>query len=106
MTPQEKQAVDESIAHHKRMSAWVRTQDETDKASLEVMGYELKEDWTAEYCALCKLYEECDECVLAKKYGDCTYSDTNAWNKLYKAKTWQEWLIHDEEMIKQLESLE
>ena len=98
-------AVEESIAHWKRMIAWVEKQNPDDPSYYNKMFTELDEKWHSENCPLCNLFGKgCSECPLARKYHRCGISP-NIWIKVSRSKTWGEWLTNAKEMLKQLESL-
>ena len=114
----DKQAINDSVAHWKRMIWWVieicilnplflfkRPNDEE-------MENIILESWYADFCPLCKKYfiknhsEECNRCPLKIKYGECDNpKNKNRWIKVNKAKTWLTWLIHAFGMLRQLKSL-
>jgi len=111
MTKQE--AIDESIEHHERMSAWVEGLSDKEKRrrpdSMDMLAA-IEVTWSAAYCALCrKTPGDCEEnphvCSLSAEYGPCGFSGENAWGSLNRAKTWKGWLYHDRRLIKQLKSL-
>ncbi len=109
-------AIAESIQHWKRMIEWVEKRDKKHQPSEISMWTELKEDWGAESCPLCKQQDNprfqpgCPKCPLALKYGLCSYIylnalDKNAWPRVTNAQTWKDWLKHAKQLLIQLESL-
>jgi len=109
-----REAIDESIEHHERMSAWVEEMTDKEKgqkSTWEVMDDAIGEVWGDTDCALCRKFYPLDceggpnTCPLAMKYGKCTKSPRNAWRRLDQTKTWKGWLYHDRRLIKQLKSL-
>ena len=101
-----RQAIKASCEHWKRMIKWVKKQPRKDYSSRSNMWHAIKENWRGGYCPLCKLYPNgCVDCPLAKKYGNCSSYDVNAWKSVAISFTWQEWLIAAKKMLKQLESL-
>lgn len=81
----DKELLELSIAHWKRMIRWVSRQNKWHRADPAVMEKEIGEDWFAEYCPLCKSYlipslveayeprtpilTNCNGCPLAAYYG-------------------------------------
>jgi hypothetical protein len=106
MNEETKQAVIDSIKHHKRMQDWVKTQPKDNHPNLVRMDDAINEDWHPTFCPLCKLYEYCVGCPLFKKYGKCgSFNYKNEWTRLAMSLTWEEWLVNDKKLVKQLKSL-
>jgi len=100
-----KQAIKKTVEHWARMIKWVEgLKNKRAKADGRVMQETIKEDWYADNCALCKLYNQtpdyCDKCPLKLKYKAC-----GAWGGVNNAVTWKGWLQHAKRMLKQLKSL-
>jgi len=105
-----KQAIEESIAHWKRMIAWVNKRSGSAFVDPDQMYKSLGETWGSSDCPLCErasLTEGmCDNCPLARKYGSCGDEDEkNVWQKVAYSTRWVEWLRHARQMLRQLKSL-
>ncbi len=103
MNANAKQAVKRSIKHWEGMIKWAKGQEPLSQASPGVMKDAIGEDWYSDYCPLCMLYDEnCNSCVLAKKYGMC---GDGAWLCVANAYNWNTWIEEAKVMLKQLKSL-
>lgn len=105
-----KQAINNSIAHWKRMIKWARKQPVNRKPDIINMFKAIGEIWHDDDCALCqKYYHEfkgCDDCPLNKAFGECSSSkNNNLWFTVIKSKSWGIWIVNAEAFLKQLESL-
>ena len=106
MTEAEKWDLKLATTHWSKMRKWVRKRTPEDEADELVMLQAIKVCWDADFCPLCKLHKcKCTICVLGKKFGKCGGLNDNAWNRVETARTWGDWLVHSDEMLKQLQSL-
>lgn len=110
MKDKERQVVEESIAHWKRMIDWVQTQPKNDKPSLRTMTTFIREYWTGECCSLCQYAGRnlgrtyCENCPLYAKGHECLASDS-LWCRVDTSDSWGEWLENARVMLKTLEEL-
>ena len=105
-----------SREHWENMHTWVRTQPAGDNVNVDIMEGAIGELWGASHCPLCKrflhykkgksVWEEgidiCNSCPLAQIRGSCN-DPYSTWQKVNHAKTWEEWLIASDGMIKVLD---
>jgi len=87
------------------MIEWVKTQGQFDRPSVSKISCEIRENWFASHCALCKILY-CDKCPIFLIYGIVCDDKESNWYKLSVAFTWREWLVHAGAMLDQLEKLE
>lgn len=102
-----RKAIRLSIDHWLRMIKWVETQGKYDLADKEKMRLAIGEEWSGDFCQLCRTYTirtTCDECPLYKRYGGCSSSNKSAWWRACRASTWEKWLDAAQLMVKQLRS--
>jgi len=102
-----KQAIEESIKHYKRMIKWAKKQPQNDIALLMDMDTKLGETYGADDCPMCvkyRIYPRCNVCPLGAKYND-GFSCTPSWRAVFHSKTWGEWVIHAEVLLKDLKGL-
>jgi hypothetical protein len=112
-TPEQEQAIRESIAHWDRMIAWAENQPVDGRRFRTAMQDQIGESWYGEHCALCREFyvEQDDECESAEgdvfECSDCPivlggnrkcmiYG--SIWGNLDTCKTWGEWLTAAREM--------
>lgn len=95
-------AKDEAIAHWDRMIVWAKKQNPNETAYSFKMWREIDENWSGEYCALCKLFPgACSKCPMPVK---CS-SDNSVWAEVYSASTWGEWVTAADKMPETLRAL-
>jgi len=108
----ERQAINNSIAHWKRMIWWVieicilNPFNLFRRPSYINMKLAIGEYWQAKDCALCEKYNSflnCSRCPLGKK--DNCKAMGSMWRKIDLSKTWRVWFIHAVGMLRQLKSL-
>jgi len=109
----QKEAIEGTIEHWKRMIAWVEKQDPKWRVDETYMRREIGEEWRDEDCPLCtftgNVRLHCKICPLGIRYGRCSYNTPknkkNKWIKVQYSHTWGEWLENAREFLKQIESL-
>lgn len=106
----EKQAIEKSIAHWKRMIEWVKTKDQKTLPYIEEMYDSIGEYWGGGFCALCSKYyyynyeNVCPKCPLDKKGYRCSINGS-PWKNVTLSTTWGEWLINANKMLEVLKGL-
>lgn len=92
------------IEHYKRMIKWAEKQYPYATPSLVEMMIGIEENWLGHYCPLCREFDWCSFCPIAKMgHEGCSGTP---WKKLARAKTWKDWLEGAREEIAFIESLE
>lgn len=104
-------ATEKSIEHWERMIAWVKTQPPNKAVSKADMLVELGEAPSADFCALCCSIQSCDDCPISIHDVACDYynlggngdpdnhNHKSAWDRVYEAHTWAEWLAQARRML-------
>lgn len=102
-----KNALKQSIAHHKEMSEWVKTKNPNSRPSSKRMMEEINQNWGGEYCALCKEYFEERRCVKCLLYQTGQYCENEGsyWDRLFFSETWGEWLEWDAKLIDHMKKI-
>lgn len=102
------EAVEKTIRHWERMTAWVFQCNPEDRVDAEKMELALGESWYAKNCALCQYVhenyrqdEDCSECMLAQK----CINPSSPWYKLNYSKTWRAWQKYAYILLTHLRSL-
>ena len=110
-----------TIDHYNRMIEWVKKNIDnpdfaTSKPDYYNMKAEIKENWYSDYCPFCKKYHddtkypECTNCPLELVERDTDGKYTSCcgglWDSMAVSKTWDEWIIYAERIVKLLETLE
>lgn len=101
-----KQAIEDSISHWKRMIKWVSKYENKEAFPNQAeMELHLGETWNGEYCPLCIAYSlSCHSCPLTEIGKSCD-DDRSPWQKVDRSLTWNTWLKHAKIMLKTLKSL-
>lgn len=106
----EKEAIQKSIEHWKRMIAWAETQPQENKIWYCEMVTKIGEMPNTEHCALCREYKQgfrlCGTCPLYRKYGACWDEECeNLYYKCTSIHTCGEFVEYGKLFLVQLESL-
>ena len=107
-------ALKDSIAHWERMITWASKRvtylSKTFRSKIpdkRFMQDAIGETWSGNDCALCTLFfnDDCRECPLAKKYGNCGYDRENCYRDVADSTTWEKWWENAQIFLSQLKSL-
>jgi hypothetical protein len=96
----------ETLRHYWRMRAWAKKQEPEEYPLDSEMCYEIGETWFQDDCFLCLKYgkvlvngDTCVSCPLAINHQKCFYQNS-LWDKIYRSKTWREWIENVNNFIK------
>jgi hypothetical protein len=100
----------ESIAHHKRMQDWVKTQPLKYPPSFDSMLAAIDEGWYGDHCFYCNDLEHRRDqqptenfCKLADDHDNNCDDGENCcgglWKRLSRSQTWSAWLDVDKKIV-------